>query len=579
MRAFFLIMLAASLVACASPTSTSSPRQGDAPAAQTSQSPARTEPQQSRTLAGVIRVEPASIAGKGLQPSSLTLGATVRTFNAGLTIIDDHDQARPYLAESLPQLNTDTWKVNTDGTMETIYKLKPNLTWHDGAPLTADDFVFAFKVYTTPDFGIAGNAPQGLMSDVVATDPQTVTILWKRPYPFANVLEASGNRSLPPLPRHLLESQIQQTSAEAVLALPFWTTGYVGAGPFKVTRWDPGSAIEATAFDGHALGRPKIDRLQLRFISDANTALSNILAGNAQLLADDAIYFQQATVLQREWAGNQAGSIVIAAGLWRYMQIQLSPAYNGTPPLTDLRVRQALAYGLDKEAINDGIYEGQGIRSESVIPPTADYYPIIDRAVVKHPFDARRSEQLMADAGFTKGGDGFFTHPSTGRFSPELKVIQSPQNEAEQSIMADGWRRIGFDIRQSVLPAAQAQDAQLRAQFPDMFTTGGPTGESVLPVLGTAGIPRAETRWNGTNRSGWTNTEYDRLVDAYNTTLDRDQRIQHIARMVAIFSEELPAIAVNFNPGITAFTSALKGPAQVGADGVTTWNIHEWELK
>ncbi len=572
MRLFLLVILAPTILACTPPARTPPP-------APSGQAPAGAESQTIRTLPAAIRVEPASIAGKGLQQSSLTLGATVRTFNAGLSIIDDHDQPRPYLAETLPVLNTDTWKVNADGTMETTYRLRPNLTWHDGAPLAADDFAFAWKVYTTPEFGIAGTAPQGLIEDILAPDARTVTIRWRREYPFAGQIEPSGNRGFPPLPRHILESQIQQASSEAVLGLPFWTTAYVGAGPFKVMRWDPGSAIEAAAFDGHALGRPKIDRIQLRFINDANTALSNILSGAVQLLMDDAVYFQQATVLKREWANNQGGGVVIAAGLWRYTQIQLSPEYNGSRPLTDLRVRKALAHGLDRDAINDGIYEGQGIHSDSVIPPTADYYPIIDRAVTKYPFDPRRSEQLMADAGFSKGSDGYFTSPDSSRFSPELKVIQNAQNEAEQAIMASVWRQVGFDIREAVLPAAQAQDAQLRATFPDMFTTGGPTGETVLPVLGTAGTPRPENRWNGTNRSSWSNAEYDRLVTAYNTTLDRDQRIQHIARMVAIFSDELPALAVNFNPGITAFTSALKGPQTVGADGTTTWNIHEWAFR
>ncbi len=518
MRLFLLVILAPTILACTPPARTPPP-------APSGQAPAGAESQTIRTLPAAIRVEPASIAGKGLQQSSLTLGATVRTFNAGLSIIDDHDQPRPYLAETLPVLNTDTWKVNADGTMETTYRLRPNLTWHDGAPLAADDFAFAWKVYTTPEFGIAGTAPQGLIEDILAPDARTVTIRWRREYPFAGQIEPSGNRGFPPLPRHILESQIQQASSEAVLGLPFWTTAYVGAGPFKVMRWDPGSAIEAAAFDGHALGRPKIDRIQLRFINDANTA------------------------------------------------------HNGSRPLTDLRVRKALAHGLDRDAINDGIYEGQGIHSDSVIPPTADYYPIIDRAVTKYPFDPRRSEQLMADAGFSKGSDGYFTSPDSSRFSPELKVIQNAQNEAEQAIMASVWRQVGFDIREAVLPAAQAQDAQLRATFPDMFTTGGPTGETVLPVLGTAGTPRPENRWNGTNRSSWSNAEYDRLVTAYNTTLDRDQRIQHIARMVAIFSDELPALAVNFNPGITAFTSALKGPQTVGADGTTTWNIHEWAFR
>src|SRR5205823_14465892 len=132
------------ILACTPPARTPAP-------APSGQAPAGAEPQTIRTLPAAIRVEPASIAGKGLKQSSLTLGGTVRTFNAGLSIIDDHDQPRPYLAETLPTLNTDSWKVNPDGTMETTYKLRPNLTWHDGAPLTADDFAFAWKVYTTPE--------------------------------------------------------------------------------------------------------------------------------------------------------------------------------------------------------------------------------------------------------------------------------------------------------------------------------------------------------------------------------------------------------------------------------------------
>src|SRR5437764_14980412 len=124
MRALILmIVVAISLVACAPTASTPSAQPGGAPGARPAASAARTEPQASRTLVAAIRVEPASIAGKGLQPSSLTLGATVRTFNAGLTIIDDHEQPRPYLADTLPQLNTDTWQVNADGTMETTHQL------------------------------------------------------------------------------------------------------------------------------------------------------------------------------------------------------------------------------------------------------------------------------------------------------------------------------------------------------------------------------------------------------------------------------------------------------------------------
>src|SRR5205807_8952712 len=138
--------------------------------------------------------------------------------------------------------------------------------------------------------------------EVLAPDAQPPPVRWKQPYPFAGTLETIGMRgTFAALPRHVLESPMEQLTPEALVALPFWTTEYVGAGPFKVDRWEPGSFIEASAFDAHALGRPKIDRIELRFINDANTALSNMLSGALQLLADDAIYFQQAGVLRKQW--------------------------------------------------------------------------------------------------------------------------------------------------------------------------------------------------------------------------------------------------------------------------------------
>src|SRR5581483_8882148 len=110
-------------------------------------------------------------------------------FNATLGIKDAHGGALPYLAATLPTLDTPTWQVTPDGQLVTSYALRPNLTWHDGAPLTADDFAFAWQVYTSPQVGIANVAPQNIMAAVDAPDPLTVVIHWKRPYPNAAVLD------------------------------------------------------------------------------------------------------------------------------------------------------------------------------------------------------------------------------------------------------------------------------------------------------------------------------------------------------------------------------------------------------
>src|SRR5205823_288854 len=115
--------------------------------------------------------------------------------------------------ETLPQLNTDTWRVFPDGRMETTYRLKPGLSWHDGAPLTAEDFVFTADVYRYPDYGTASLVPHNLIESMQAPDSSTVVIRWRGSYPGAGAVafgSGAGTPSFTPLPRHLLERSFRE---------------------------------------------------------------------------------------------------------------------------------------------------------------------------------------------------------------------------------------------------------------------------------------------------------------------------------------------------------------------------------
>src|SRR5438094_10553337 len=120
MRIALIGLVLAALVGCG-------PAQTQAPA------PVAEQPRPSRTLVVAHRYEPAILAPKALGSNGpLT---TTRLFNAALVQFDNKGVPRPYLAEALPQLNTDTWRVFPDGRMETTYRLRSGLTWHDGGPL------------------------------------------------------------------------------------------------------------------------------------------------------------------------------------------------------------------------------------------------------------------------------------------------------------------------------------------------------------------------------------------------------------------------------------------------------------
>src|SRR5437868_3065773 len=154
---------------------------------------------QDRTVTMAVRYEPPSLVPKA--GSGLTGGA-VRPFNAALFFVDGDGKTQPYLTAAVPQLNSDTWRVQPDGRMEVTYQLRPNLTWHDGQPLTADDVAFAYRVYANPASGMFPPTPQNLMDGVEVRDPLTFVIAFNRPYPDAANFPFGD---FEPLPRHVLE--------------------------------------------------------------------------------------------------------------------------------------------------------------------------------------------------------------------------------------------------------------------------------------------------------------------------------------------------------------------------------------
>jgi peptide/nickel transport system substrate-binding protein len=525
----------------------------------------------------VIRVEPTMLASKLGLGGGATLTTTRRMFNANLAIFDAKGEAQPYLASELPRLNTDTWRVTGSGGMETTYKLKPNLAWHDGQPLTAEDFAFAWRVYSSPALGYANAAPINLIDEVVAPDPATVTFRWRAQNVKAGVL----TEEFPPLPKHILEGPLQSLEPDAFSGLPFWTTQYVGAGPFRLDRWEPGAYLEAIAFSRHVLGGPKIERVRLIFISDSNAALANMMAGEVHFAPEDSsVRFQQALTIQNEWRARNAGTVLIKPDLWRSAFIQFHPERLSTPGLLDVRVRRALAHTMDKDGINEALFEGHGIMSDvAFIPKTMGYYPAIDAVVMKYPFDPNRAQALLTEAGFARGGDGVWASSTAGRLSFPLLTGATSQNESEMAIVASGWRQVGFEVNESVMPAALAQDGQARSTFPGTSIISIPLGEEGLAAAGSAGLPGPENRWTGRNRGSWTHPEFDRLADAVNKTLDQPQRVQQIAQMVKIFSEEVPNISMYFSPTPVVFVAALRGPKDVDPITDIAWDIHTWEFR
>lgn len=532
-----------------------------------------------RPLVIYIKAEPRSLAVRPFQTPAGSAQVSQRLFNANLGLIDDKAVPRPQLMTALPQLNSDTWRVFPDGRMETTYRLKSNLTWHDGHPLSADDFVFSWRVYATPDFGVATQPPLAAIDEVNALDPLTFRIRWKEPYPDANSLSARS-RELPALPQHILGpafDQLPVAGTDALANHPFWSQAYVGLGPYRLQQLEPGSFMEALRFDGFTLGPAKIERIIVRISGDPNVVLASLLAGEAQGAADSAIGEAGAATLQREWAPSSAGSVINSPSTWRYTGFQLRTELTTPRAILDPRVRKAIAHAIERPPVNEAAYGGQAVLADAMVSPGSEWGPAMDASIITYPHDLRRTEALMGEAGFSRGPDGIYAGPGE-RFAAELATQESQDSVPELLVMADGLRRAGFEVRERVIPAALSQDVETLVTYPAMLTTATFIGERALISLVAAQIPLASNRWRGSNRSGWSDPEFERLFALFNRTLDRDERVGLVRQMVRIYSEQLPLVPLFFPPSFSAFVAAVRGPAIAAPESGPPWNMYEWEF-
>ncbi len=552
---------------------------GCAPALTQGQSPqgsvAPAQSSEQRGLRIALRSEPYNLTDFASTRNAITLAL----FGAKLAYTNDADIPYAVLAEAVPQLDSDTWRVLPDGRMETTYHLRPNLTWHDGTPLTGDDFVFTYQADDTGiQWGIRENAVSPVehraIDQVTAPDPRTVVIRWKQLYRDAAAPD------LKVLPRHILEPAIAQGQSDVLGGHPYWTTEYVGVGPYRVANWQSGAFLEGTAFDGFALGRPKIDKVLVTWNGDPQATLARMLSGDVDMAVDGAIFYVQAATVKQEMVPRGNAVVLLQAGTLRFLAAQHRPAYATPAALLDVRVRQATAHSLDRQALSDALTDGYGPPAALVAPPGVRYHAELQRVGPTYDFDLRQTEQLMAEAGFSRGADGIYASPTEGRLSPEVMGVAEGQEGQETTIIADYLKRAGIDTQLRLVPQnLLAQSDEMKATYPAWRTNyglGAPKNLSADRLLGSrAATP--ENHWSGTNKMGWDNAEHDRLYDQWLQALDPNQADRILVQIGKVQMGQLPVVPTYFDPTVAAQSADLVGPSL--GFGTAWHNIHTWYWK
>lgn len=345
--------------------------------------------------------------------------AVSRLLFAGLLTYDDQNNLVGALAQD--------WSVDARGTFYTVH-LKPNLTWHDGEPLTAKDVAFTYSLIQNPDARSPLNPSwQGI--EVKAEDPLTVTFklpnaLSAFPYSLTNGI----------VPQHILGNK----SMTALRTLPFNTTQPVGAGPFKFSTLEvTGGAAEhreeriaLDAFDKYYGGRPKLDRFVIHSFRSSDSIVRSFKAQEINAIAG-----LTQVPKQLDQTNAHIYNIPLTAAVMTFFKVS-----EGV--LADAAVRQALVRSTDTTSIIQSLdYPTLPVR-EPLLQKQLGYNPAYWQA----GYDPVAASQMLDSAGWVVGKNGI-RHKGTVPLSFSLHVQSNSEYEQIARRLQKQWRAVGVDVR------------------------------------------------------------------------------------------------------------------------------------
>ncbi len=403
-------------------------------------------------------------------------------------------------------------QASPDG-MSVAFTLQDNVKFHDGKPLTSADVKYTFDKFLASDspkavpfFEGTGENKKPLVASVEATDPRTVVIRLSRQWLelFANLIPIAI------IPEGTFETQAQRP---------------IGTGAFKFVRYDESQqVVDLEAHDNYWEGAPNIKHLRVKVILDANTQQAELVAGRVDLAINTALSPDAYVNLAR----NPNLQLVQSPGV----NVQYIGFNNESAPVNNARVRQAIAYAIDRESIIKNLLQGQARIAHSILPQESWAYSPQQKTYAYDPAQAKR---LLDEANFPDpDGDG----PKM-RFSEPLSFKISASNSVVRQyvgVMQNSLREVGIPANIETLEDNTLREAQRNGQY--QLTAGRWVGGNQDPIF----LRDLFTYLTGGNfnRGRYRNAELDKLLGEAVTTADRAKAKTLYAQAQDLISREMP---------------------------------------
>lgn len=473
------------------------------------------------------------------------------------------------------------------------WELMDGLTWEDGTPVTADDLVFAWETWLSPDTPAAKYTPERSES-FTALDAKTAQWVGAKGYTTGTYfLDALPN----PLPKHLLGSMTPAQILESEDA----NRKPLAFGPFKLESWTEGDNITLVKNPTYYLaseGLPNLDKVIYRFIPDVNQAIAQLASGECDIGTQDMAFEGSLPLIKQFESEGLMIPQVVAGTTFEHLDFNSAPmgSLEGDPSVykgfagtvknadgsfifANPEIRQAISYCIDKQAIVDQATNGAGVVMNVYSPSDHPMYPG-DEALNVIPFDPAKGLELLAKNGWSdtdadgvlddgKGTKLSFVH-STRTNALRQKVTQIVQAQLKDNCQIETTiELIGseyFDDGPGGLVFGRQYDM---GEF--AWLTGV---EPPCNLYQGNQIPSETFGWGAQNNTGFQNAEFDNACVAASTTLDEAVKKEQHGLAMNLFSQGLPSIIL-FSRGKIVVT----GPNIVGVIMDSTANTEMWNVE
>lgn len=405
----------------------------------------------------------------------------------------------------------------SDDHLELTFHLRDDVVWSDGVPVTAEDVRFTWQAQTHPDVAWDSAFYKENIEDVEVLDPHTVVFHFSEISPFQLL---SANEGLI-LPKHawgeLPFSRWRQNT-------DFFRDHMVVNGPFRLERWAPQQEIVLARNESYVDPElPHLDRVIFRMIPERSNQVTQLLTGDLHLV-------EQVPILDIERV--RASERVYIDSFWHRLYTLF--LWNlDDPRFADRRVRRALTLAIDRQGMVDALWGEFGRVATSPIVQNVWAH---DDSIEPWPHDPARARELLAEAGWSDhDGDGVIDKDGVA-FRFDLLVNQGNQARIDAVVMAqEHLRRVGIDARPRVMEFNSMISGILDRSFDAVIWGWGmPTSLELRYAYHSAEIG------TGTNYSGYSNPEVDRLIEEMEGLADIEDAEEILHRLQQIIHQDQP---------------------------------------